>query len=280
LVLISVVNAGHLLNLKMKISICADDIGQDPAIAQGCLRLFELKRISQISVLSQAPYVVQDTPSIILARSQGLQVGLHFNLTLPFVHTSFSMPLNQLIMMSQLRLLPIEKIRQSFDSQIKTFEDIFQFKPDFIDGHQHVHQFPQIREVLIHQVLHHYSGVLPWIRSTVLPSRTNQVPQAFKCNLLNVLGGSTFIHLLKQNNISCNNGFLGVYGFNVQDIKSYRDLMQQWLSMAQEATLLMCHPAIRPVDNDAIGNQRPIEFSYLESNQFLDDLNLSGCQIF
>ena len=280
MVLISAVNAGHLLNLKMKISICADDIGQDPAIAQGCLRLFELKRINQISVLSQAPYVAQDAQSITLARSQGLQVGLHFNLTLPFAHSSFSMQLNQLIVMSQLRLLPVEKIRQSFDSQIKTFEDIFQFKPDFIDGHQHVHQFPQIREALIHQVLHHYSGVLPWIRSTVLPSKTNQLPQAFKCNLLNVLGGSTFLHLLKQNNISCNNGFLGVYGFNVPDSNSYGDLMRQWLSISQEGTLLMCHPAIQKVDNDAIGNQRPIEFSYLESNQFLDDLNLTRCQIF
>jgi len=280
LVLISVVNAGHLLNLKMKISICADDIGQDPAIAQGCLRLFELKRINQISVLSQAPYVEQDAQSITVARRQGLQVGLHFNLTLPFAHTLFHMPLNQLIAMSQLRLLPVEKIRQSFDSQIKTFEDIFQFKPDFIDGHQHVHQFPQIRDVLIHQVIHHYLGVLPWIRSTVLPTKTNQLPEAFKCYLLNVLGGSTFLHLLKQNNISCNNGFLGVYGFNALNIDSYGDLMRQWLSIAQEGTLLMCHPAIRKVDNDAIGNQRPIEFRYLESNQFLDDLNLTGCQIF
>ncbi len=280
MVLTLVVNDGLLQNLNMKISICADDIGQDPAITQGCLRLFELKRISQISVLSQSPYVSQDAQSITLARSQGLQVGLHFNLTLPFPHSSLHMPLNQLIMMSQLRLLPVEKIRQSFDSQIKTFEDIFQFKPDFIDGHQHVHQFPQIREVLIHQVLHQYSGVLPWIRSTVLPSKTNQLPQAFKCNLLNFLGGSTFLHLLKQNNISCNNGFLGVYGFNALDVNAYGELMRQWLSFAQEGTLLMCHPANQRVDNDEIGKQRPIEFNYLASNQFLDDLNLSDCRIF
>jgi len=264
----------------MKISICADDIGQDPAITQGCLHLFELKRICQISVLSESSYVSQDAQSIALARSQGLQVGLHFNLTLPFGRRSFSMPLNQLVLMSNLRLLPVEKIQQSFDSQIKTFEDIFQFKPDFIDGHQHVHQFPQIREVLIRQVLHHYAGTLPWIRSTVLPSNTNHLPQAFKCNLLNILGGSTFLHLLMQNNISSNNGFLGVYGFNAPDIDSYRSLMLQWLSLAQEGTLLMCHPANQPVINDAIGKQRPIEFNYLASNQFLDDLNLNECSIF
>ena len=264
----------------MKISICADDIGQDPAITQGCLHLFELKRISQISVLSQAPYVAQDAQSITLARSQGLQVGLHFNLTLPFGHPSFNMPLNQLILMSHLRLLPVEKILQSFDSQLKTFEDVFQFKPDFIDGHQHVHQFPQIREVLISQVLHHYADKLPWIRSTALPSNTNQLPHAFKCNLLNFLGGSTFLHLLKQNNIPYNNGFLGVYGFNAPDIHSYRALMLQWLSLAQEGALLMCHPANQQVENDGIGKQRPIEFNYLESNQFLDDLSLNDCKIF
>ena len=264
----------------MKISICADDIGQDPAITQGCLRLFELKRISQISVLSESPYVAQDAQSIILARSQGLQVGLHFNLTLPFGHPPLNMPLNQLILMSHLRLLPVEKILQSFESQLKTFEDIFQFKPDFIDGHQHIHQFPQIREVLITQVLHHFADELPWIRSTALPSNTNQLPNAFKCHLLNVLGGSTFLNLLNQNHISCNNGFLGVYGFNAPDINSYRALLLQWLSLAQEGILLMCHPANRQVDNDGIGKQRPIEFNYLASNQFLDDLSRSDCRIF
>ncbi len=280
MVLISVVNVGHLQNLNMKISICADDIGQDPAITQGCLRLFELKRISQISVLSTSPYVAQDAQSISLARRRGLQVGLHFNLTLPFGHPPLNMSLLQLMMMSQLGLLPVEKIQQSFDFQLKTFEDIFQFKPDFIDGHQHVHQFPQIRDVLIHQVLHHYSDALPWIRSTVLPRNTTQLPQAFKCNLLNVLGGATFLQLLKQNKISCNNGFLGVYDFNAPDISSYRILMLQWLSLAQEGTLLMCHPANQQVDNDAIGKQRPIEFNYLESTQFLDDLSQHGCQLF
>ena len=280
MVLISVVNVGHLLNLKMKISICADDIGQDPAITQGCLHLFELKRISHISVLSESPYVAQDAPSITLARNQGLQVGLHFNLTLPFGNPSLKMPLNQLILMSHLRLLPIEKIFQSIESQLKMFEDIFQFKPDFIDGHQHVHQFPQIREVLISQVLHHYADELPWIRSTVLPSNTYQLPYAFKCHLLNFLGGSTFLHLLKQNHISCNNGFLGVYDFNALDMSSYQALMLQWLSLAQEGNLLMCHPANQGVENDEIGKQRPIEFNYLASNQFLDDLNQNDCKIF
>ncbi|BDW12355.1 cellobiose phosphorylase [Polynucleobacter sp. SHI8] len=264
----------------MKISICADDIGQDPAITEGCLHLFELKRISQISVLSQSPYVAQDAPSIILARSQGLQVGLHFNLTLPFGNPPLNMPLNQLILMSQLRLLSAEKIQQSFDSQLKTFEDIFQFKPDFIDGHQHVHQFPQIREVLITQILQHYSDALPWIRSTLLPSHTTHLPQAFKCHLLNVLGGSTFYQLLKQNKLSCNNGFLGVYGFNAPDVSSYRTLMLHWLSFAQEDTLLMCHPANQMVSNDGIGKQRPIEFNYLKSKQFLDDLSLHQCRVF
>ncbi len=280
MVLILVVSVGHSQNHNMKISICADDIGQDPAITEGCLRLFELKRISQISVLSQGHFDAQDAQSITSARNLGLEVGLHLNLTLPFDNQSLIMPLNELIIKSHLRLLPVEKIRQSFDSQLKTFEDIFQFKPDFIDGHQHIHQFPQIREVLITQVLHQYLDDLPWIRSTVLPKKIHQLPNALKCRLLNVLGGTTFLSLLKLNKIPCNNGFLGVYNFDAPDLGSYRTLMLKWLSLAQEGTLFMCHPANTQVHGDEIGKQRPIEFNYLESNQFLEDLNLHDCRIF
>jgi predicted glycoside hydrolase/deacetylase ChbG (UPF0249 family) len=79
-------------------------------------------------------------------------VGLHFNLTLRFRENDFCLPLNQLILLSQLRLLPLQKIRHQLTNQIKLFEDTFQFQPDFIDGHQHVHQFPQISDEVIEGV--------------------------------------------------------------------------------------------------------------------------------
>jgi predicted glycoside hydrolase/deacetylase ChbG (UPF0249 family) len=264
----------------MNISICADDIGQDPAIAEGCLELFALGRLNQISVLSQSPFIKDHLQQISLARQQGLQVGLHFNLTLPFNDTTFCMPLGRLVLQSHLGLLSKRSIQQALDAQVKQFEDLFQFSPDFIDGHQHVHQFPQIRDLLIELAMHCYRDHPSlWMRSTVLPPKTNGLPQASKAFLLNFLGGHTFLKQLDQFNISHNAGFLGVYGFNAPSPNAYGGLMKKWLAYAQENTLMMCHPANREVRNDAIGRQRPIEYAYLKSDRFLEDLQSNHCQV-
>jgi predicted glycoside hydrolase/deacetylase ChbG (UPF0249 family) len=263
----------------MNISICADDIGQDPAINDGCLELFNLGRLSQVSVLSQAPYLQSHRVELTKARDAGLQIGLHFNLTLAFEKSIFNTSLNQLILLSQLRLLDPLLIQKSLILQIDTFENTFQFSPDFIDGHQHVHQFPQIREVLIAEMIRRYGQQTPWVRSTVLPNISKKIPDAFKCRLLNILGGTYFLQLLKQHNIPHNHGFLGVYGFDARTAEDYQQNMQRWISLAQEDTLLMCHPANRLVEEDPIRSARVIEYNYLKSQRFAEDLNMKNLQI-
>ena len=260
----------------MSIYICADDIGQDPAINDGCLELFYLGRISQVSVLSLAPHVKSYHLPLINAHAKGLQIGLHFNLTLAFPDAVYVQPLSRLMFLSQLRLLDLPKIRDSFLQQINTFIDIFGFLPDFIDGHQHVHQFPQIRDVLIECLLNTYNNrSAVWVRSTVLPSPHADLPHTLKCHLLNILGGDHFLTTLSTHSIPHNHGFLGVYDFAPHSVPAYQSLMQRWLSLANEQSLIMCHPASKKVFNDAIGAQRPIEFNYLKSDLFLEDLRVA-----
>ncbi len=264
----------------MSLYICADDIGQDPAINDGCLELFYLGRLSQVSVLSLAPHVKSYQLPLLNARAKGLQIGLHFNLTLTFPNAVYVQPLTRLMYLSQLRLLDIKMIRNSFLQQINTFTESFGFLPDFIDGHQHVHQFPQIRDVFLECLLTTYPDVSSaWVRSTVLPSNHANLPNPFKCHLLNILGGNTFLKQLKQHSIPHNDGFLGVYDFMAGSISAYRFLMQRWLSVANDASLIMCHPASQKIDNDVIGSQRPIEFEYLKSDLFLEDLQLANVVI-
>ena len=281
MVLISVANIGLLQKHNMKISICADDIGQDIEITDASLNLFDQQRLNKISILIQGPAARQRVHEISLAREKGLEVGLHFNLTLRFNDTDFCMPLNQLIILSQLRLLPSIKINQQIEIQLKLFEDTFQFKPDFIDGHQHVHQFPQIREELI-RVIKEFNFNDPnfWIRSTILPINKKDIPEKFKCNLLNILGGYQFIQMLNNANIQFNKGFLGVYNFNAPNTRSYRLLMQKWLSLAEPNALIMCHPALSAIENDAIGIQRKMEYEYLSSEKFVEDLEQFNCKLF
>ncbi len=264
------------------IQICADDFGQDPLINEAIFKLFEAKRLSATSVLIEGSHVTSCIQDIQKAHNNGLEVGLHFNLTLNFpnIEGQCIKPLFQWILLSQLGLINTNQVRQAFVSQLSRFEDLFGFMPDYIDGHQHVHQFSGIGQVLLDEVFNRYSkNELPWIRNTLLPSGATNIPQVTKCLILQLLGGKQFKKLLSMTNIPSNAGFLGVYGFNAPTEASYRALAQAWLKNSRSNTLIMCHPAVSSVVNDAIGHQRPIEFNYLSSDAFQEDLELFNISI-
>jgi hypothetical protein len=257
------------------IKVCADDFGQDRLINDAVLKLFEAKRLSATSVLIDGTHVNSYIQEIQIAHKNGLEVGLHFNLTLGFPDSIIHSikPLYQWILLSQLGLINANLVRQTFLSQLSKFESLFGFLPDYIDGHQHVHQFPGIGQIIVEEVLHHYpEGTLPWIRNTILPSGVSNIPQVSKCFILQFLGGQHFRKMLSKSKISSNSGFLGVYGFNASTETNYRSLFQAWLKNSQMNSLIMCHPALSPVSEDAIGYQRPIEFNYLSSQAFQEDL--------
>lgn len=259
------------------IQLCADDFGQDPLINEAVFSLFYQQRLSATSVLIDGPHVASSVLALQNAHKEGLEVGLHFNLTLAFPKATQQniKPLYHWIVLSQLSLLNPIEIKQAFQLQLTRFEDTYGFMPDYIDGHQHVHQFPKIGKIVLDEVLKRYSSrSLPWIRNTLRPDNSSNIPQVSKAFVLEVLGGRSFYSLLKTYKLLSNFGFLGVYGFNAVNEAAYRELMRAWLMNAKSNTLIMCHPAIEVVNNDPIGSQRPIEFSYFSSDAFQEDLNL------
>ena len=258
---------------KTVISICADDIGQDPAINEGCLELFHLNRLNAVSALAEAPFITSQINEWNLARKKGLQIGLHFNLTLNLLESNSSKSLGTWIALSHLRQINKDEIRRAFINQLDAFTNHFGHLPDFIDGHQHVHQFPVIRDVLLNEIQNRFSTEESfWVRNTQ-PPQNSSLPDALKCKTLVWLGGKDLRTKLIEADIRTNQGFLGVYGFNALTVENYRKLMRQWLKAATNKSLLMCHPANKPVQNDAIGKQRPIEFEYLKSDLFKTDLD-------
>jgi hypothetical protein len=259
------------------IKLCADDFGQDPLINEAVFKLFYQQRLSATSVLIDGGHVTSSVLDLQNAHKDGLEVGLHFNLTLPFANAIQQniKPLYQWILVSQLGFLNSGEVKKAFQLQLTKFEDTYGFMPDYIDGHQHVHQFPGLGNIIVDEVLKRYScRTLPWVRNTLRPNNTRDIPQVSKALLLEVLGGKSFSALLNSFNIPSNSGFLGVYGFDATDAAAYRQMMLAWLINAQNNTLIMCHPAVDLVTDDAIGRQRPIEFNYLSSNAFQEDLNL------
>jgi predicted glycoside hydrolase/deacetylase ChbG (UPF0249 family) len=261
------------------LTLCADDIGQDPLIDTACLELFQMGRLSCVSALSEAPHASNMFSEWQDARQQGLQVGLHFNLTVPFAKNPIARPINTWIALSQCRLIQRNLkrlIKECLNRQLDLFEQQFGFSPDYVDGHQHVHQFPGIRDVLFDVLSSRYSSFLPWLRSTSPISyqiaTLVKYPAIFKTLSLSFLGGIAFRKELIQLGFTTNQGFLGVYNFDSDSMENYREKMLQWLSLSQDGALIMCHPASGLVLDDAIGPQRVLEFNYLNSIKFEQDL--------
>jgi len=134
-----------------RIIICADDYGQNPTISQAIVGLLQNNRISATSCLVTSPLWAEAALALKPLKNNA-DIGLHFNLTEGNPRstslTSF-WPLKQLIIKSQLRQLDKAAIAAELHAQLDVFLKELGTYPDFIDGHQHIHQFPIIRDALL-----------------------------------------------------------------------------------------------------------------------------------
>ena len=85
-------------------------------------------------------------------------IGLHVTLTAPFKPLSADfvplrdgrfLTLSNILRASTARRLRTEMLVAEIASQLRRFLDAFGHLPDFLDGHQHVHLFPQIRDAFL-----------------------------------------------------------------------------------------------------------------------------------
>jgi predicted glycoside hydrolase/deacetylase ChbG (UPF0249 family) len=245
------------------IALCADDYGQSDAVDQAVDALLDAGRLSAVSCFSTAPRWRQQSAPSLRTRTGIADLGLHLNLTENFGATSGALKkLPVHIVCSYLHLLNRDQLRTTLHRQCDLFETGLGQLPDFIDGHQHIHQLPVMRDLLLDLMQTRYAGQRIWIRNT-MPAN----PQwRGKARILKRLGGGRLARHLTQAGVTTNSGFGGVYGFDTPD---YAHCFDQWLTAAKPGMLLMCHPANALRGNDAIAAQRIIEYDFLRSEQFL-----------
>ena len=246
------------------IALCADDYAQHAGIDAGILDLLEKKRLTAVSCFSTAPGW-QDAAQALLAHNAQTDIGLHFNLTESFGISKVS-GLRSLILRSLLRGIDVKQVRIVLEQQLQAFEDAIGRPPDFIDGHQHVHQLPGIRQVLLQVMAKRYLGSPIWVRNTVPADPAWRG----KPQILKRLGGQVTADHLHYEDIPSNDGFAGVYGF---DRKDYDVCFRDWLQAARPSMLIMCHPATALYPDDEIAAQRVIEYNFLRSSDCTDALD-------
>ena len=177
----------------------------------------------------------------------------------------------KLVLLSLARWLPKARIKLSIHQQLDAFEAAIGKLPDYVDGHQHVHQLPQIREALIEILLTRYGKNLPWLRIAKPP-----LADGLKGLIIRGLGASALEKKAKALGFVCSGDLLGAYGFNGSS-EEYLARFKVWLNQIKSDTatpVLMCHPAINSPLNkdDVIYPARVKEFEILASDALAIEL--------
>ncbi|MEQ6474343.1 ChbG/HpnK family deacetylase [Comamonas sp. B9U6D] len=264
------------MNTSRAILLCADDYALHPLVDDAVQQLTAAGRLSATSCMTTSPLWPQAAAALRDLRPR-LSVGLHFNLTEDHGGQHDAQALGTVLRQAYARQMPQGLMRQAWREQLDAFEQVMGTAPDFIDGHQHVHQLPGLRAAMQQELQSRYAAhEMPWVRSTAPASGLWRSPKAA---IIALLGGWTTTRQLRHADIPMNHGFGGVYGFDAPDTASYGRQMAGWLPHMAAGGLLMCHPASGVVEGDAIGRQRPVEFKYLMSDAFGELLQRTSCHI-
>lgn len=265
-------------SLPRTIVLCADDFGQNATVCEGIVRLVANNRLSAVSCMANGAVFPAYIASLKPYQST-IDIGLHLNLTegtalselmrQKFPHTLPSLKtLSKMLLCKQ---LPIETLKAEITAQLNTFQDNMGHAPDFIDGHQHIHHFPQIRQALLQVYQQYFPKKNVYIRiSATTPMKWWHWDNFPKKQIIALTGAIKLQKQLEQLSIPYNKGFAGIYSF--KHAPQYRHHFQSFLQQIGDHGLIMCHPGLSSIDqNDPLYQDRMHEYQYLMSDDFLND---------
>jgi chitin disaccharide deacetylase len=261
-----------------RIWLCADDYGISPGVNRAIRDLIERGRLNATSVMVVGPSVGRDEVAALRTAAAGsprCAIGLHVTLTAPFspltmhfrpLDGGMFLPFPKLLRAGLLRRLDPEIIRAELMIQLAAFADMFGRVPDFVDGHQHVQLYPQLRDAFLSAVKD--AAPKAWVRQGGRNASLSQRLGAPKALFLDLLSAQ-FRKRAARAGLAVNPAFAGAYDFSKR--QDFAVLMRGFLDGLPEHGVIMCHPGF--VDDILVGldpftGQREHEHAYLGGEQF------------
>jgi len=252
-----------------KIVLCADDYGVSPGVSRGIRELLEMERLSATSCMVVFPEFAEGGP-LLSPFFDKADIGLHVTLTA-------DKPLRSVLIAGWLRRLKADDMRREVDRQLEIFTSVMGRVPAYIDGHQHVHLLPGVREAVVEAA----AGIGAYVRVTresITPAmlrRPAPIDSAYLSRASRPLA-----RLAAQRCARTNQGFRGVRSFRERE--PFGDLFRAMIAGAANGSIVMCHPGRADetlANRDPIRDQREEEFTYLASDSFLTDMKAAGLQL-
>ena len=264
-----------------RIALCVDDFGLHEGVTGAVMKLAGLGRVNAVSCMVGAPAWSSDCQHLRALDRQRIDLGLHLDLTEFPMRAHPRLRLRDLITAAYAGTLSEPQLLGEINAQLDIFEQALNRMPDYIDGHQHVHQLPVVRDALLRALRLRYPPSKVWLRSTrqaraggVLPGLLRR--SRWKSSLIEALGSQALARLARRGGFGQNRHLLGVHDFRT-DVCGYRRLMAAWLRAASDGDLLLSHPSL-PQENldDALLGARSTECTVLCEAAFGQALALEG----
>jgi predicted glycoside hydrolase/deacetylase ChbG (UPF0249 family) len=268
--------------------LCADDYGISASVNKAIRDLIMRGRINATSVMVAAPSFHRSEAAslnMLNAGARRVAIGLHVTLTAPFepmsagfrpVRSGAFLPLEQMLVRGVLRLLNRKRLGIEIATQLKAFVTLFGRAPDFIDGHQHVHLFPQVREALLEVVGE--AAPKAWVRQCgrAVPLQSRFADR--KALVLDLLSRS-FRSRANRRGIATNPAFAGTYDFAAEAAPDFARLFPGFLAKLPAHSVVMCHPGFvdaELVRLDPLTTLREREYAFLAGDAFPGLLRAHG----
>jgi predicted glycoside hydrolase/deacetylase ChbG (UPF0249 family) len=261
-----------------RIWLCADDYGISPGVNRAIRELIERGRLNATSVMVVGPAIGRDEAARLqdaAANNPGAAIGLHVTLTAPFrpltmhfrpLRDELFLPFMKLLRAGQLRRLDPEMIRAEVAMQLNAFRDLFGRAPDFVDGHQHVQLYPQVRDGVLAAVKDKAPDA--WVRQARRNQPLGRRLASPKALFLDYLS-TQFKRRAARSGLKVNPAFAGAYDYS--RIPDYGALMGDFLDGLPEGGVVMCHPGFVDdvlVSLDPLTKVREIEHAYFAGDDF------------
>jgi len=229
-----------------RIILCADDYGISPAVSAAIRDLIARGRVNAASVMVVSPsFNGAEAAALREAAGATAAIGLHVTLTAPFtplyrgyapLRRGAFLPLAATLRRAHLRSLLPASLAAEIASQFVAFKSAFGRPPDFVDGHQHVHLFPQIRDAVLR--ITKESAPQAWVRQCGRNAQKKRFGD-LKALLLDRLS-RRFRELAAEYGLRTNPAFAGTYAFRAT--ADYPRLFETFLNGLPDGGVIMCHP--------------------------------------
>jgi hypothetical protein len=269
---------------RRHIWLCADDYGISPAVNAAIRDLIARQRINATAAMVVAPSFGRAAAQALLEKAgTHAAIGLHLTLTAPFKPLSRGfapsrdgafLPLAAMARRALLRSLKPEPIADEIASQFAAFSAAFGRAPAYVDGHHHMHLFPQIRDALLRVTKD--AAPQAWVRQCgrIAPRRKRLADP--KGVFLDGLS-RRFRKLAHGYGVRTNPAFAGTYAFNAA--ADFARLFPGFLDEMPDGGVVMCHPGLVDAELrrlDSLTDLREREYAYFSSDSFPDLLAARG----